>query len=314
MDLVREIQRRLQMTSDPENLAGVKAAIHHIEVAERYLERGRNEEDGDAFNDVIYRCNQCFEGMLKEAYSAMHDGKDAAKMSPNQIEEDFSKNQKLKPRISDLFKNYRQQWRNPSTHDHTLLFSEQEAILAIASVSAFSMVLLGQIVEELNFQRQRKETTDRAKEFQTQLAKLSVRGLGEETVALLKLFYQDMKTKRQTIENEAELIGRFSGFVVTVEPDISTMHEAPVGEGRHADLILTRNGEKAILEFKRVSKRNLESAAQATLPQLTASTAALDAKSGVLFLWNRLEAPEAKSRQIESPQGPDIWLVGEDVT
>ena len=48
---------------------------------------------------------------------------------------------------------YRTEWRNPSTHDYKLDFDEDEALLAIASVCAFAIVLLDQITEKLNFDR-----------------------------------------------------------------------------------------------------------------------------------------------------------------
>jgi len=67
MDLLQEIKRKSSPLESHSSLDGVKAVIRHIEVAERYLTRAREGREEDLFNDVIYRTNQAFEGMLKEA-------------------------------------------------------------------------------------------------------------------------------------------------------------------------------------------------------------------------------------------------------
>src|SRR5204862_110330 len=157
---------------------------------------------------------QAFEGMLKEAYSAFHVGKDTTKLSPNEIEQYFVKSEKLSDRVSTLFKNYRQQWRNPSTHDHTLIFSEQEAILAIASVSAFTLVLINQIVEQVNFKLQQAETAQRKDELKGQWSEISNKPLAEQIIALLKAFNRELIQKGESLNSEAELVGRLSGFLV----------------------------------------------------------------------------------------------------
>jgi hypothetical protein len=86
VDLLVELRAMLSAAADHGNVEGIAAAVRHIEVAERYLTRGRDERDEDAYNDVIYRTNQAFEGMLKEAYRVLVGG-DTSKLSPHQIEQ-----------------------------------------------------------------------------------------------------------------------------------------------------------------------------------------------------------------------------------
>ena len=121
------------------------------------MKRGREELDPDSYNDVVYRTNQA-EGILKEAYAIIEDA-DATRLSPNEIEQYFVNKKKLTKRVWALFKNYRQQWRNPATHDHTLLFSEQEAILASSASRPLrlscSIKSLRQLVSNTNARRQR---------------------------------------------------------------------------------------------------------------------------------------------------------------
>lgn len=86
MDLVSEIREKLKALESDSSFDGISAAIRHIEVAERHLKRARNENEEDFLNDVIYRTNQSFEGMLKEAYTVL-TGRDGTKLSSYQIEQ-----------------------------------------------------------------------------------------------------------------------------------------------------------------------------------------------------------------------------------
>ncbi|MDQ2775032.1 MAG: hypothetical protein M3Y57_08965 [Acidobacteriota bacterium] len=294
-----------------DRLDGVKAAIRHVEVAERYLERGRNDDEPDAFNDVIYRCNQAFEGMLKEAYSAIHVGKDVTKLSPNEIEQYFVKSEKLAERVSTLFKNYRQQWRNPSTHDHTILFSEQEAILAIASVSAFSLVLINQIVEQVNFKRQQQETERRREAFQDEWAAVSKKPLAEQTLALLKLFERELSQKGEPLASEAELIGRFSGFVAGLKVGIDITTEAKLGAILRADLLLRRGDEATIVEVKRRGRGSSSRLAEAAIAQMVRYLSVADAGSGIIYFWSSDGRGKLQERQLDMESGKNIWVLGD---
>jgi hypothetical protein len=59
-----------------------------------HFRRGREEADDDSFNDVVYRTNQAFEGILKEAYVVL-TGKDASKLRPVDLESHYSTNNVL---------------------------------------------------------------------------------------------------------------------------------------------------------------------------------------------------------------------------
>ncbi len=80
MDLLQEIKTRIESLAGAACESGIKAAVRHIEVAERHLTRSRKEQEDDLLNDVVYRSNQAFEGMLKEAYSVFTET-DAGKKS-----------------------------------------------------------------------------------------------------------------------------------------------------------------------------------------------------------------------------------------
>jgi hypothetical protein len=53
MDLLQEIQRKSNVLSEEDVYEGIQAVIRHVQVAERYLARAREDNDEDLFNDVI---------------------------------------------------------------------------------------------------------------------------------------------------------------------------------------------------------------------------------------------------------------------
>src|ERR1043166_495020 len=145
MDLLKEIKDKLKTRPASDEARGLESVLAHIEIAERYHLRAKKERDEHLYTDVIYRTNHAFEGILKEAYVTL-EGKSGDNLSPYEIEEYLLKSNVLRGRVVDLLTNYRQHWRNPSTHDYKLFFSEQESFLAIVSVTAFVSILLDQIL------------------------------------------------------------------------------------------------------------------------------------------------------------------------
>lgn len=156
MDLLQQIKTKLG--SDPywAPPPGLKSVLTHVEVAERYYLRAHAERDEHLYTDVIYRTNHAYEGILREAYELLAE-KPADKLSTYEIEDYLLANSVLRARVADLLKNYRQNWRNPSTHDHQLFFSEQESFLAIVNVCAFVSILLDQILERVAYERKKKD-------------------------------------------------------------------------------------------------------------------------------------------------------------
>lgn len=254
MDLLSIIQEKARALSGHASFEGVKAVLRHIEVAERYLVRVWDHRDEDLLNDVVYRTNQAFEGILKEAYTVLTQ-KDGTKLSPHQIEAHLLQEQVFAPRVLELFKNYRQQWRNPSTHDHRLFFSEQESLLAIVSVSAFTNILLDQVIEAVNFEREQKEIERRREQVQKGAAGYESLSFDQQLIGLLSLFTEELLASGPDLRQlrEVELIGRLSGFLQSVDSDLTIVREPIVGgtDRMRADLLLTKNGETVVVEVKR---------------------------------------------------------------
>jgi len=192
MDILETIKEKIRAIPTSELSSGVRAVISHIETAEKYFHRAKNKNEEELFTDVIYRTNHAFEGILKEAYTIL-TGKDASKKTPYHIEKHLSSNNVFKIRVLDLFTNYRTEWRNTSTHDYQLSFTEQETFLSIVSVSAFINILLDQMIEHISFLKERKETESRVEELKSKILTYEDLSFLEKTTALLAEFSKAMQ-------------------------------------------------------------------------------------------------------------------------
>jgi hypothetical protein len=123
---------------------GLTAIVRHVEAAIRHYDRAESSDDEDAYTDCIYRTNQVYEGSLKEAYRIL-SGDAPAKKTLFDIEKYFDGDSKIRSRVLQQMARYREDYRNPSTHDYKLDFDENEAMLAILSVSAFAKLLIAQM-------------------------------------------------------------------------------------------------------------------------------------------------------------------------
>ena len=149
MDIVERLREAIHKLPSGDHSIGLSAITRHINAAIRHFENGI-ETDQDCFTDSIYRTNQAYEGSLKEAYRVLAK-KDPSGLTPHKIESYLEKNQIVRPRVLLQLSRYRQDYRNPSSHDYKLDFNEDEALLAIVSVCAFAKLLVGQISEKLAF-------------------------------------------------------------------------------------------------------------------------------------------------------------------
>ncbi len=138
MNIFERIQKQIKKITESESSIFIDSVSLHLERAEHYYKLGEN--DSYYYNDVIYRTNQAYEGALKEAYKVLAEksNEDVIKQTPYKIEKYFEENGIFKERVLELFKNYRNEWRNKSTHDYKLFFFENnEAFIAITSISSF---------------------------------------------------------------------------------------------------------------------------------------------------------------------------------
>lgn len=252
--LIREKREEFAALRTPD---GIDAVIHHLEVARRHFHRARDEGDTDLFTDVVYRTNHAFEGILKEAYQILA-GQDAATQTPHAIERYLERNDILHSRVLDQFTHYRQNWRNPSTHDYQLYFEEQEALLAIASVSGFCYVALHQMLQAvaaqhalaLDMQSQQVErllhdpdlsNVEFAEQLSTRLA------------TIIPSLLADFSQRSEARISEAMLQGALMGVLRSEAGRVALVAEPSLtseGVMFRPDVMLHRDNESIIIELK----------------------------------------------------------------
>ncbi|MBU2907796.1 GxxExxY protein [Vibrio splendidus] len=292
MDLAKLIKEKSEVFENTENYLGIECVLNHIDVAEKHLVNGRGGNDY-LFNDVIYRANQAFEGALKEAYVVL-TGESVGRKTPNDIEKYLENNDLLKERVLDLFSNYRKEWRNKSTHDYKLYFSEQEAFLAIVNIYAFFNILLDQMISKYAKDKEEKE----AQAYVEELRSSSDLTLYEQAIVVLKAYCKELPKIQRGKEYrflEAEVLGSLHGFFSAVAPDINLLVEPifKIGNGRtlRPDLILEKNHEKVVLELKspRANPGNFTNAGR---EQLLTYMRATNINQGILFIASLSESAE----------------------
>lgn len=245
-DVVDYLRTGISKMPDGPHIAGLRAVVAHLDTAIGHLQRGRLNKDETAFTDVIYRTNQAFEGSIKEAYRVLAKENPSNKR-PFDIEEYLQEKEIFRPRVLDMFKSYRTEWRNPSAHDYLLDFDESEAVLAIITVAAFGYLLSDQISESL-----------------ARDAEVSARPLGKESriesasedmwatlLEVISLFPQAVHSGQ--IHTESQILGSLAGFIERVAPHFVVKRHATISEGARvrADLLVELDGRHAVIEIKR---------------------------------------------------------------
>lgn len=274
MDIFGLVSRSIAQLPPGPHVAGLQAVMKHIEVASKYLERGRDTGENDLYTDVIFRTNHAFEGSLKEAYRVLANA-DPARKTPNDIEKYLEKNGLLSDRVVIQLTRYRQEWRNPSTHDYTLDFDESEAFLALVSVASFAKLLVDQIAISLAQQNASQKATSEPSESGLMWY------LQEECVYLLN----SVADQGTPPKSEVELIGLISGYFANIE-GLSFQIEPVIGDERkfRPDLIFRRADETVVVELKRSS--NPLTMVPTDYNQIEAYTEALPDAEGMLIMWN----------------------------
>jgi hypothetical protein len=304
MDLLESLRTRLNILPEGDHSAGLRAVLVHVEAAFRHLARGQESADDSLFTDAIYRTNQAFEGSIKEAYRVLA-GIHPVRLRPFDIENYLEEHGIFRSRVLAQFRNYRQDWRNPSTHDYTLVFDESEAFLAIISVSAFAYLLFDEIAEKLSQQASQAETEAAKEGFGDVIASGNERLLDRVKTALIAFAGRQHSTPLKT---EAQFIGALMGFMATLMPDLSIESEkslSPDGKER-ADLVVGDGEFNVIVELKR--GRPNEGSVRSGLSQLTSYMSLAKAIHGILF-FTPFEPGEIEVEEMPIPRVGGYALV-----
>jgi len=262
MDALKLIKKQINETTEVDTtLIGLNSVLTHIERAEFLLKKAMETDDEHFYTDVIYRTNHSYEGILKEAYEVF-TGKDGSKKTPNDIEKYFLSNNILNERVVELMKNYRQEWRNPSTHDYNLFFTYAEAFLAIMSISSFVHILMQQIIEKTYYEKEKntikKELTKVKKGIENNFQKLDfIEKIRTILIAFAKRNVSKSIEEIRVSRFETEILGSLIAYIELFDKKIKIEAEPLIkvaGRRLHPDLILERDGEKILIELK-ISRR-----------------------------------------------------------
>ncbi len=266
MDTLKQIYEKISSIKDEEVILDIKIIIRHIERAEKFYRNGMHENDSHYFTDVIYRTNQAFEGILKAAYESLA-GDRADRKTPYEIEQYFLDNSILHSRVLDLFKNYRTEWRNPSTHNYKLVFTEEEAYLAILSVTSFINLLLNQIIEKLSYLVE-QELLKKAKiDVIKSIPNYTNLDLLHKVENILIKFADYLKNDK-IFKTEPELLGALDAYIKMADPSILLIREPLYSISNKTfrpDFVLKTKNEELLLEVKKEYRAAREELIQSQL-------------------------------------------------
>ncbi|WP_367109382.1 hypothetical protein [uncultured Psychrobacter sp.] len=288
MNVLEEIESKIESIRSIDDSHYLEIILIHIKRAEYYYTEGNRDEA--FYNDVIYRCNQAYEGALKEAYQVLADKsqEEVAKKTPNNIEKYFEENKTFKDRVLQLFSNYRLEWRNKSTHDYKLTFDSGEAFIALMSVTSFIYLLLNEIQEKVAYKKQEKEIrdqhliSDKTREIIRNKDKTPVERLTELLNCFINLDLD--KNSKPSLETGFELSGRLHAFLESV--DNIEVEQEPYSDNNHIifrpDFVVKIDNVSIILEIKKTNTSG--DIVIGYLNQISGYMQAMDINEGIVFI------------------------------
>ncbi len=306
MDILKEIEEQIVTIKKSDNSTYIDSIFAHITRAEYYYICGKN--DSSFFNDVIYRSNQAYEGALKESYKVLANKtqEEVIKKTPNEIENYFESKDVFRERVLLLFKNYRQEWRNKSTHDFKLFFDENEAFIALTSVSSFVHLLLKQIQEKLSSNVQHKlleeqdNVANKIKEISSSITDSPI----DKLLNIIIEFTNQNRSYllKNTEFKEYEISGRLDAFLDFSDDKVHSQREPKFvvnGKSFRPDFLVLIDEVDIILEIKRNTIEN-ESTRQNSLNQIQQYLVNANLTHGVIFNANfKASSTETKIERIK---------------
>lgn len=246
MNILKLIKDQIdEATKLDESLIGLNSVFTHIKRAESLLNLAQAQEDDQYFTDVIYRTNHSYEGILKESFRVL-TGKNEDRKTPYQIEKHLLEHELLNERVIELLTNYREKWRNPSTHDHNLFFTYDEAFLAIMSISSFVHVFMTQILEKVYYKKEKTAVKNELSKIQKGIENdYKNFALKDKVKTILQAFGKRNITKTdeevRRSRFETEIIGSLTAYIEALDKNIKIDVEPIIKSGNRQlrpDLIL----------------------------------------------------------------------------
>lgn len=300
MDIQDILDRKIKELPSGAHLDGLRAVKSHIDAAVRHLQRGQKEADESLFTDVIFRCNQAFEGSIKEAYRVLA-GKDPQRTTPAEIEKFLASGDLLRKKVLDQFTTYRKEWRNPSTHDYTLDFDEDEALVAIVSVTVFAIVLCDQIDGKLAFNAAAAGAAGSITGAEKEGPLLDL--VTRKAMAFASEYVDNVGPTHSPAHDYYRLEGTLAGYLAAEladVPDLTVTQNKAFSGRREADIVIERKAEKVIVELKRTSsKQSARAAAQNAVTLASLYLHEADVVGAVALIYSS----DARAYEVTSAMG-----------
>jgi hypothetical protein len=299
MDVQEILDERIKQLPLGPHVDGLRAVKLHIESAVRHFNRGQSEADETLFTDVIFRCNQAFEGSIKEAYRVLAD-KDPQKETPSNIEKFLASGNLLRKKVLDQFTRYRQEWRNPSTHDYTLDFNEDEALLAIVTVTVFAIVLCDQIDSKIAFNVASSAPSTTGSELDDSAPLLEL--VTRKALSFARTHVDEIGHTHSPAHDYYRLEGALAGYIsaeLAGLPDVMVTQNKRFASSE-ADVVVERKGQRVIIELKRTSaSTGLRTLSQRAITQAARYLHEADVIGAVVLIYSLQE----RSYEVEAASG-----------
>jgi hypothetical protein len=300
MDLVKIIREAIEQLPQGDYSSGLASVANHINVAVRHLEAAQKTKDNHLYTDTVYRCNQAFEGSIKELFRVLAK-KDPSKKTPSEIEAFLESGDILRTNVLNQFKRYRQEWRNPSTHDYTLDFDENEAFIAIVNIAAFAKVSIGQISSKIAFDSAKQSPSSAKKTLKPTM------NFAESMSVLCEQFLEEEMTARMPESSRmfpwqvASALGGFIAGVTGVE--VSLEKRLDLQRSLRADIFIVMENQKCVIEVKSaVNPKNID--VRRDISQVVRILNAAGLESGVLCYYSQQKDEYSTKTLIDASDGP----------
>ena len=287
MDIQDIFDRKIRDLPAGLHVDGLRAVKAHIDAAIRHFARGQSEPDETLFTDVIFRCNQAFEGSIKEAYRVLAE-KDPQKVRPYDIEQFLASTNLLRKKVLDQFTNYRKEWRNPASHDYTIDFDEDEALIAIVSVTVFAIVLTDQIAGKIAFKAAASAPPSQALSAADKAAPL-IELVTNKVLDFARSHVDEVGPTHSAAHDYYRLEGALAGYL---SAELSSLPDIGVEQNKRfssseADILVRKGEEKVVIELKRTSiRQSLKSVVQRAVTQVALYLHEPDIVGAVVLIYS----------------------------
>ncbi|MGY6648320.1 GxxExxY protein [Wenyingzhuangia sp. IMCC45574] len=289
MDIFEPVKELTEKINSMNPSLDIDKIIIHIERAFELFTQGITTGEEQNYTDVIYRCNQAFEGCSRQAFLVLAEKneEELRKTQAWKIEKYLIDNKILNERLLPLFQNYREKWRNESSHNFKLFFKEEEAYIAILNICSYAYVLLNQIALKVSSSDVNNIEPLKSKEEFSLLENIE-----KVTETFLKEVDLDKYRKGSTIPriSENQFIGIYSSYLEKKLPMVNVLVDEKLNSESklRTDIMLEFNDEKIIIEIKSLRVKNSQVREMAK-EQLLKYLSTMKNSKGILFIFDSFQ-------------------------